>query len=114
MIWPLIWLCTVTVASGVTVPSPMSVIGMSPARALAAITGIGPPPPKRPPAGACVALGVSSQASSAKREQHCHDDEHPPRGENLQPGRPGIRLDRGSYVGVAVFVVHSPMPMPSV
>ena len=29
-IWPLIWLCTVTVAIGVTAPSPMSVMGMSP------------------------------------------------------------------------------------
>ena len=64
MICPLIWLCTVTVASGVTAPRPIRVIGMSPDCARAATTGIGPPPAKRP-AGGRVALGVRSHASSA-------------------------------------------------
>src|SRR5215467_1326138 len=68
MIWPLIWLCTVTVAIGVTVPSPLSVIGMSPDRALATTTGMGPPPAKRPPAGARAAFeGVRSQARRTNR-----------------------------------------------
>ena len=44
MICPAIWLCTVTVAIGVTAPKPMSVIGMSPLLARVPTTGIGPAP----------------------------------------------------------------------
>ena len=63
MIWPLIWLCTVTVVIGVTVPSPFTTIGMAPLTALAVATGIGAPAgPNRPP-GASVVRGFRAQAS---------------------------------------------------
>ncbi|MFI5313723.1 MAG: hypothetical protein ACHQ06_06170 [Candidatus Dormibacteria bacterium] len=53
-----------TVATGVTVPRPMSVMGISPARALIVTTGIGPPLGERPPLALVAALGVSSFAST--------------------------------------------------
>src|SRR5207244_12878576 len=62
--WPLICVLTVTMASGVTVPSPFKVTGMSPFSALAVPTGIGPPDWRRPlGAGWC----AGRQASQALR-----------------------------------------------
>ncbi len=40
MSWPVIWVLTVTVASGVTVPSALMTIGMSPLAAAAMPTGV--------------------------------------------------------------------------
>ena len=48
MSWPLICVLTVTMASGVTVPSPLSMTGMSPLSTLAVPTGLGPPDCERP------------------------------------------------------------------
>ena len=43
MSWPVIWVLTVTVASGVTVPSARITIGMSPLAAAAMPTGVAAP-----------------------------------------------------------------------
>ena len=62
VIWPLIWLCTVTVVTGVTVPRPFTMIGMLPLLAAAVATGIGAPAgPKRPP-GALGGPGLKNHA----------------------------------------------------
>ena len=107
MIWPLIWLCTVTVASGVTAPRPISVIGMSPDCTRAATTGIGPPPAKRP-GGGRVRLGGQQPREQRDRGQHGQDDEHTPGAQLLLPLRPvvGVGEAWGTRCGVAIFVVH--------
>ncbi len=46
-IWPPTWGLTVTVASGVTVPSSLSVMSMLPLVAAATPTACAPPAPKR-------------------------------------------------------------------
>ena len=46
--WPLIWVRTVTIASGVTVPSALTMTGMSPFSTAAVPTGSGPVEVKRP------------------------------------------------------------------
>ena len=57
----MIWVLTVTVASGVTVPSARMTIGMSALAAAAMPTGVACPWPKRPPAA--VVLGRAAYGS---------------------------------------------------
>src|SRR5262245_30177434 len=51
MSWPVIWVFTLTVCSGVTVPSARITTGISPVVAAARPTGVGRPAPERPPGG---------------------------------------------------------------
>ncbi len=77
MSWPVICVRTVTVASGVTVPSALSVTGMSPFCAVATTTGIGPLPLNRPRGAGAVCGRSTSQAippaaSATKRNRMSH------------------------------------------
>jgi hypothetical protein len=63
--WPATWVCTVTVASGVTVPSALSVTGMSPVLAVAVTTGMAPERAKRPVRTGCGWGRSTTQASAA-------------------------------------------------
>ncbi len=65
MIWPLIWVLTVTVASGVTVPSALRMIAMSPFFAASGTTTIGPLSAKRPARGGAASRGRATQAMAA-------------------------------------------------
>ena len=107
MIWPLIWLCTVTVASGVTVPRPMSVMGMSPERARRGHHRHRSAAGKAAAGGVFVPLGVSSQASSTNASNTAMTTSTRRVVSELRQVVRDVRPRNHLRRGRAVFVVHA-------